>query len=122
MTSSFNLLPRVLKGAEYNPLTKDLKCQVCCHPLFLRQCLLVNVQCDSAIRMTEQFLGCFDVHPFLPQYGRQSMPEAVPTDLLLYPNPLQCWPNMTLENHVRLDWLGAILLNGREEVIVIGVV
>jgi hypothetical protein len=47
------------------------------------------------------------------------VPEAVPPDLLHDPDPLQCRPDVALEDHIGLDGLRPLLLNRGEEVVII---
>lgn len=52
----------------------------------------VEIKCDPAVGVPEQFLGRFDVHAEKPQICTQQMPERVPAyDLLYNAGPLCGW-------------------------------
>jgi hypothetical protein len=57
--------------------------------LFFTYTLLVNVGRNPTIGMTEHLLRRFDVDSFLSQHGSQPVPEAVPPDPFIDPDPLQ---------------------------------
>jgi hypothetical protein len=67
------------------------------------------------IRMTEQFLGCFDVNFERAEKRSERVPEGVKTHLLAHTNPLQRRPDLTHQIAVWRDSLFAILSDGRED-------
>ena len=101
---------------------QPLKGQPGSNPLLFRHRLLVNVERNPGICMAEQLLSCLDVYPLLPQHRCQPVPETVPPDPLLDSKTLQRWPDMTLEDHVRLDRLCPIFCDGGEKIVVVGAV
>jgi hypothetical protein len=64
--------------------------------------LLVHLQGDSAVGVSEHRLRELEIHALLPEHGGQAMSERVPADLLLDPQRFECRPEMTLEDHVGL--------------------
>jgi hypothetical protein len=95
----------VLKGAEaQHPqfwYREHLHYALLCVSFLCSDHLLVYLQCDSAVGVSEHRLRELEVAS-MSKHGGEAMSERVPADLLLDPKHFQCRPEMTLEDHVGL--------------------
>ena len=78
--------------------------------------LLIDVQGDPAIGMPEQFLGNLHIDASrCRSIVREPWRNECHPIRLVHTHLLQNRTDVTLKDHVRLKWLRAILLNGREK-------
>ena len=72
--------------------------------------------------MAQELLSGLEIDSAPAKHYRQAVAEGVPADSLCYSEFAQGWPDMPLEQRVRLQRLKTILRNGREEVILVAAV
>jgi len=69
--------------------------------------------------MPEQFLCDFDIYTTLSEQVRHAMAERVPSNFPVDADPFKGGPNMPLEDHVWLQWLFPVLLDRREQIVLL---
>jgi hypothetical protein len=70
------------EGAESSLLQADLEGQVLSHSFFLPHSLLVHLQSDSGVGVSQQLLGRLEVNALLPKHDGEPMTEGVKADPL----------------------------------------
>jgi hypothetical protein len=67
--------------------------------------------------MPQEFLCDLDVDLHLTKHGAEAVPERVPPDPLPHTHLRKNRADVPLENHVRLERLIAVLLDGGKEIV-----